>query len=108
MGEDLRVDTLREAYRKGIFPWPHDGLPLPWFSPRRRAVLFFDDLHVGRSLRKSQKNAALTFTIDRDFDSVIQACAEMERPERSEERRVGESVDLGGGRMMREKDRTAV
>ena len=81
MGEDLRVDTLREAYRKGIFPWPHDGLPLPWFSPRRRAVIFFDELHVGRSLRKSQKNAALTFTIDREFDSVIQACAEMERPE---------------------------
>ena len=24
MGEDLRVDTLREAYRKGIFPWHLD------------------------------------------------------------------------------------
>ena len=59
MGEDLRVETLREAYRKGIFPWPHDGLPLPWFSPRRRAVIFFDELHVGRSLRKAQKRARI-------------------------------------------------
>src|SRR6266571_2526199 len=42
IGEDLSVDTLREAYRHGIFPWPHDELPLPWFSPRRRAVVFFD------------------------------------------------------------------
>lgn len=81
MGEDLRVATLREAYRKGIFPWPHDGLPLPWFSPRRRAVIFFDELHVGRTLRKSQKQSRLTFTIDGDFRAVIRACAESERPE---------------------------
>lgn len=81
MGEDLRVDTLREAYRKGIFPWPHDDLPLPWFSPRRRAVLFFDELHVGRSVRKEQKRSGLTFTIDRDFASVIAACASAERPD---------------------------
>jgi leucyl/phenylalanyl-tRNA--protein transferase len=81
MGEDLRVDTLREAYRKGIFPWPHDSVPLPWFSPRRRAVLFLDELHVGRSLRKAAQQSTLTFTIDRDFRAVIRACAEMERPE---------------------------
>jgi leucyl/phenylalanyl-tRNA--protein transferase len=81
MGEDLRVGTLREAYRKGIFPWPHDGLPLPWFSPRERAVILFDELRVGRSLRKMQKRAPLTFTVDRDFRAVIAACAEAERPE---------------------------
>jgi leucyl/phenylalanyl-tRNA--protein transferase len=81
MGEDLRVDVLREAYRKGIFPWPHDGLPLPWFSPRKRAVIVLDELHVGRSLRKAQKQSGLTFTIDRDFGAVIRACAEAERPE---------------------------
>jgi leucyl/phenylalanyl-tRNA--protein transferase len=81
MGEDLRVETLREAYRKGIFPWPHDGLPLPWFSPRRRAVIFFDELHVGRSLRKARQRSPFTFTIDRDFRAVIAACAEAERPD---------------------------
>ena len=81
MGEDLRADTLREAYHKGIFPWPHDGVPLPWFCPRRRAVIFLDELHAGRSLRKAARRDAFTFTIDRDFRSVIRACAEMERPE---------------------------
>jgi leucyl/phenylalanyl-tRNA--protein transferase len=81
MGEDLRVETLREAYRKGIFPWPHDGLPLPWFSPRRRAVIFFEELHVGRSLRKEQARSSLTFTIDRDFARVIAACSTSDRPE---------------------------
>ena len=44
-------------------------------------MIFFDELHVGRSLRKSQKRSGLTFTIDRDFRSVIHACAEAERPE---------------------------
>ena len=81
MGEDLRVETLREAYRKGIFPWPHEELPLPWFSPRRRAVIFFDELHVGRTLRKAQKREPYTFTIDRDFRSVIRACSESARPD---------------------------
>jgi len=81
IGNDLRVETLRDAYRHGIFPWPHEELAtLPWFSPRRRAVIFFDELHVGRTLRKSMKRAGLTFTIDRDFASVIRACSLVPRP----------------------------
>ena len=79
IGNDLTTATLREAYRHGIFPWPHDELPLPWFSPRRRTVLFFKDLHVGRSLRKSMKRATLRFTIDQAFDQVIRACATVPR-----------------------------
>lgn len=81
LGADPSVDTLRDAYRHGIFPWPHEGLPLPWFSPRRRAVVFFDEVHVGRSLRKAQRRAPFTFTIDRDFAAVIRACAAAERPD---------------------------
>ena len=79
LGDDLRVETLRDAYRHGIFPWPHDELPLPWFSPRRRTVIFFDELHVGRSLRKAQRNSGLTCTIDQAFDDVIGACAGVPR-----------------------------
>jgi len=75
IGDDLRVETLRDAYRHGIFPWPHEGMVLPWFSPRRRTVIVFDELHVGRSVRKFAKHSGFTFTIDRDFDSVIRACA---------------------------------
>lgn len=80
IGDDLAVETLRDAYRHGIFPWPHENLPLPWFSPKRRAVIFFDELHVGRSLRRSQKRSAFTFTIDRHFRRVIEACSIVPRP----------------------------
>ena len=80
VGDDLRVDTLRDAYRHGIFPWPHETLPLPWFSPRRRAVLFFDELHSGRSLRKAGSRTGLRFTIDTAFPEVIAGCAAAPRP----------------------------
>ena len=81
IGDDLRAETLRDAYRHGIFPWPHEELAtIPWFSPRRRAVIFFDELHVGRTLRKAMKRSGLTFTIDRDFESVIRACSLVPRP----------------------------
>src|SRR6266705_1014216 len=81
IGEDLSADTLREAYRHGIFPWPHDELPLPWFSPRRRAVIFFDELHIGRTLRRTMRRTPYTFTIDKTFDNVIRACASTPRAE---------------------------
>ena len=75
MGDDLHVETLRDAYRHGIFPWPHDELPLPWFSPRRRTVIVFEELHVGRSLRKARRHSGFTFTIDSAFGDVIAACS---------------------------------
>ena len=81
LGNDLRIDVLRDAYRHGIFPWPHEDLPLPWFSPRRRTVLIFDELHIGRTLRKAIARSAFTFTIDRAFRRVIEACAAAQRPE---------------------------
>jgi leucyl/phenylalanyl-tRNA--protein transferase len=82
IGDDLSVETLRDAYRHGIFPWPHgERLPLPWFSPRRRTVIVFDELHVGRTLRKAAKRTGLTFTIDRDFAAVIRNCAGTPRPD---------------------------
>jgi len=79
VGDDLRVETLRDAYRHGIFPWPHEELTLPWFSPRRRTVIFFDELHVGRSLRKSERRSGFTYSIDRAFEQVIASCADSPR-----------------------------
>jgi len=79
VGDDLRVETLRDAYRHGIFPWPNEEPPLPWFSPRRRTVIFFNELHVGRSLRKAQRRSGFTYSIDRAFGQVIASCADSAR-----------------------------
>jgi leucyl/phenylalanyl-tRNA--protein transferase len=78
-GGRMTVENLRNAYRKGIFPWTIEGLPLPWFCPEKRAILEFDDLHIPKSLAKVQKKNAFTFTIDRDFRAVITTCAKIRR-----------------------------
>ncbi len=80
VGGDLHIETLRDAYRHGIFPWPHEGLPLPWFSPRHRAVILFDQMHVGRTTQKAARSAPYTFTIDKAFADVIVACSDSPRP----------------------------
>lgn len=78
-GIPLTTESVKEAYRKGIFPWHVEGVPLPWFCPVKRAILEFDDLHVPRSLEKERRKNRFTFTIDRDFDAVIRGCAESMR-----------------------------
>lgn len=81
LGADLEWQTLVEAYSKGIFPWPTDELPfLPWFCPDPRAVLFFDELRVPRSLKKLQRRLPLTFSIDSAFEQVITECSAAPRP----------------------------
>lgn len=74
VGADLEPATLVEAYRNGIFPWPHDDLPLPWFSPDPRGVLDLHDVRVSRSLRSTLRRSGWTTTVDRDFPSVVDAC----------------------------------
>ena len=78
-GGDLSVENLQKAYRRGIFPWHIEGLPLPWFCPEYRAVLEFDELHIPRTLRKEYGKTNFTFSIDRDFRAVIERCARARR-----------------------------
>lgn len=79
VGGNLRAETLLAAYRRGVFPWPGEGLPLLWYCPRERAVLELSDLHIGRNLARARRKSGLEFTIDRAFGSVIRACAEIPR-----------------------------
>ncbi|MEY4616669.1 MAG: leucyl/phenylalanyl-tRNA--protein transferase [Pseudomonadota bacterium] len=83
IGGDLSVKTLLAAYSEGIFPWPHEGYPLLWFCPWERGVLEFKNLHISKSLQKLDKKTNWTWTVDRAFDEVIGACAEVPRPGQS-------------------------
>jgi leucyl/phenylalanyl-tRNA--protein transferase len=78
-GGDLTVENLRNAYGRGIFPWHVEGLPLPWYCPEERAILEFEKLHLPRSLRREWQKTTFTFTIDKDFEAVINACARARR-----------------------------
>ena len=80
-GGELTVENLRNAYRMGIFPWYTPGIPLPWHCPDPRAIIEFSDLHIPRSLEKERRSGRFTFTIDKDFATVIKACSKMRRPD---------------------------
>jgi leucyl/phenylalanyl-tRNA--protein transferase len=76
LGADLEPETLVHAYRHGIFPWPHQGVPTPWFSPDPRGVIDACQVHVSRSLRQRLRRSGWTSTLDGDFDAVVKACAD--------------------------------
>ena len=82
-GGEMSIENLRNAYRRGIFPWTIEGLPLPWFCPERRAVLEFAELHIPKSLKKEWKKTDFTFTIDKNFRQVIENCARVARSHES-------------------------
>ncbi len=74
IADDLSVATLAEAYAKGLFPHCHFG-PTKWLSPTQRCVLFFDDYHMSKRLKRLMRQGTYTVTFDRDFEGVIAACA---------------------------------
>jgi leucyl/phenylalanyl-tRNA--protein transferase len=80
-GTPLTIENLKEAYCKGIFPWHIDRIPLPWFCPAERAILEFADLRVPRSLAKEQRRNLFSFSMDKAFRRVIEACAKTKRPD---------------------------
>lgn len=81
-GGTLSEERLLLAYRSGIFPWYDAGQPVLWWSPDPRAVLFPDELHVGRSLRRRLRQQPYRITLDTAFERVIAACSEP-RPDQS-------------------------
>ncbi|MCI5107608.1 MAG: leucyl/phenylalanyl-tRNA--protein transferase [Pseudomonadales bacterium] len=78
-GGALNADWLQAAYRRGIFPWYEQGQPILWWSPDPRLVLFPEQLHVSRSLRKLIRKSPYVLTMDKDFPAVMAACAEPRR-----------------------------
>jgi len=76
VGGDLSPARLLNAYRQGIFPWYAEDQPILWWSPVPRCVIYPDAVHVSRRLRRRFNQGQFTLTADRDFNHVIQACAE--------------------------------
>ena len=79
IGGDLSVDRLKLAYSKGIFPWYERGMPILWWSPDPRMVLFPDKMIISHSLKQIIKKQQFTVTIDTAFEKVIKNCAKTPR-----------------------------
>ncbi len=81
-GGDLTVERLLYAYRHGIFPWYSEGQPILWWSPDPRMVLFPDQMHISRSLRRELRRGKFTASFDTAFKDVMTACGGI-RPQQS-------------------------
>jgi leucyl/phenylalanyl-tRNA--protein transferase len=71
----LTAELILAAYGKGLFPMadPVTG-EVRWFAPDPRGVLPLDAFHLPRRLARSMKRFELT--TDRDFEKVIDGCAD--------------------------------
>ena len=75
-GGALDVDTMVDAYSRGIFPWPLDDDTVFWWSPDPRAVIPLGGVHISRSLRQTLRSGRFSCTRDTAFSDVVQACAQ--------------------------------
>ena len=74
-GGELSIERLLAAYRRGIFPWYEDQQPVLWWTPDPRFVLFPEELHISRSLRRTLRKNRFDLRVDEAFSAVMQACA---------------------------------
>ncbi len=75
IGGDLTTERLLNAYKLGIFPWYESPNPILWWTPNPRSVLFLNELHISRSMRKILKRKEYRVVFDKDFSKVIEQCA---------------------------------
>jgi leucyl/phenylalanyl-tRNA--protein transferase len=75
IGGDLSSKRLLLAYEKGIFPWFSENEPLLWWSPDPRLVLFPENIHISKSLKKKIKRSPFDIKIDNAFEETIRSCA---------------------------------
>jgi leucyl/phenylalanyl-tRNA--protein transferase len=81
IGGNLSPGMLLSAYEQGLFPWYNPAEdPLLWQSPDPRMVIFPEDLHLSRSMKKIFAKGEFEITINKDFPAVIAGCAETFRP----------------------------
>jgi leucyl/phenylalanyl-tRNA--protein transferase len=77
VGGDQRPERRLIAYQNGIFPWYQDDQPILWWSPDPRGVIFPDQIHISRSMRKVLANDRFAVRMDTAFIDVMRGCAEL-------------------------------
>jgi leucyl/phenylalanyl-tRNA--protein transferase len=75
VGGDLSTKRLLLAYQNGIFPWYSDDMPIMWYSPHERFVLYPLELKISKSMRQVLRSGKFTITTDTCFNEVIMACS---------------------------------
>ena len=74
----LSPELLLHGYSIGIFPMAEhrDDPELFWVEPKFRGVFPLDGFHISRSLGRRMRNCGFDVTINRDFERVVDGCAD--------------------------------
>ena len=79
VGGSLDPGRLIAGYCAGVFPWYQENCPPLWWSPDPRCILLPEEFHLPRSLARTMKAGAFTFSFDQAFDQVIKGCSDPRR-----------------------------
>lgn len=83
VGGDLSPERVLYAYQNGIFPWYESDQPILWWAPDPRFVLYPHKLKISKSTKQILKNSPFEITVNRNFEDVIKACANIKREAQS-------------------------
>lgn len=76
VGGDLSIDRLLLAYDHGFFPWyAFVREEILWYCPRKRFVIFPNEIHVSHSMRTLMNKHLYNVTFNTAFDQVIRNCS---------------------------------
>jgi leucyl/phenylalanyl-tRNA--protein transferase len=75
---DITPEVLLKAYACGIFPMAEnaDDPALYWIEPELRGIIPLDTFRVPSRLARTVRSDPFAVICDRDFDAVIEGCAE--------------------------------
>jgi leucyl/phenylalanyl-tRNA--protein transferase len=75
---EITPEVLLKAYACGIFPMAESAEDpgIHWIEPPERGVIPLDGFHVGSRLARTVRSDRFTIGINRDFESVLDGCAE--------------------------------
>jgi leucyl/phenylalanyl-tRNA---protein transferase len=78
---EITPEVLLKAYACGIFPMAEsaDDPALYWIEPDMRGIIPLEAFHLPSRLARTVRATPFTVHIDRDFEAVIDGCAEPKR-----------------------------
>ena len=79
IGNSYNAEELVSGYMQGAFPWYDWYGALVWFSPKERMILYPEDFHLQRKVRKLMEHQHVEMRMDSAFDDVLHACATVKR-----------------------------
>ena len=81
---EITPEVLLKAYACGIFPMAEsaEDPALYWIEPDMRGIIPIEGFHVPLRLARTVRATPFTVFVDRDFDAVVDSCAEA-KPDRA-------------------------